>query len=576
MSSTQTKSDVLERLKTSFGDAILEAKAGGDMPSVVIDKDRVREILTWLRDTPEFAFDFLSDLSAVDGQRLDAGTWPKWGARFQVVYHLRSEKHGHRIRIKASVPEGRESLPSVHDLWSSANWHEREVWDMFGISFEGHPNQKRILCHHQFEGHALRKDYFIQDGQWCDDAANLIDEIGEFGENPEDDGFSELIPVNIGPAHPATHGTLRVLAKLDGETIVKAVQEIGYLHRGFEKHCEEGTWTMVIPYTDRLNYCSAMLNNVAYCKAVEDMIDVAIPERTRSIRVIISELSRIIDHCVCIGAITVDLGALTNFWYLFNLRERIYKLLEALCGARLTSTYVRVGGLSHDLQDGFVEEVREILKEIPKGIADVLGLIQKNRIFLDRTVGVGVITREDAFSFSWTGPCARASGIAHDLRKAEPYDGYEQYDFDVPSYAEGDVYSRVMVRFDEIVQSMRIIEQALERLPEGPIMSEDKRVSMPDKEQVYNSIEGLMNHFVLVYDGIKVPTGERYSAVEGANGELGFYVVADGTGSPYRVRCRPPCFSIYSAFSHIIEGTMVADAVAVLGSLNIIAGELDR
>lgn len=564
---------VLEALRERFGEDVLSSHQHLDFDTVTVRKDRVVDVLTWLRDEPGLEFSFLTDLCAADGRDLRD---PVWHERFNVVYHLYSLEHGHRIRVKAAVPENDATLPSACGLWRSADWQEREVFDMFGIRFDGHPNLKRILCHHRFKGHALRRDYFISEGQWCDDAEDLMDEIGEWGESPDDDGFSEIIPVNIGPAHPATHGTLRLLAKLDGETIVKAVPEIGYLHRGFEKHCEEGTWTMAIPYTDRLNYCSAMLNNVAYCRAVENMLGLEATERTQAVRIIISELSRIIDHAVCLGAVLVDLGALTNFWYLFNLRERVYNVLEGLCGARLTTSYVRVGGLAFDLQEGFVDEVRGILKGIPKGLNDVLGLIGRNRIFLDRTVGVGRITREDALSSSWTGPCLRATGVAYDLRKAQPYDGYDALEFEVPTREGGDVFDRVMVRFDEMVQSMRIIEQVLDHLPTGPIMCEDKRVVLPPKGKVYSTIEALMNHFVLIYDGIKVPAGEAFSSVEGANGELGFYTISDGTGRPYRVRCRPPCFTIYSAFAGMIEGGMVADAVPTLGSLNIIAGELDR
>ncbi|MCB9834294.1 MAG: NADH-quinone oxidoreductase subunit D [Planctomycetes bacterium] len=565
--------DVKERLRQRFAADVLHADRAGGMESITVKKDRIVEILGFLRSEPDLAFDFLSDLGGADGMRLD---WPQWRDRFQVVYHLRSMKHGRRLRIKASVPESDCRMPSVTGLWKSANWMEREVFDLFGVHFDGHPNLKRILCHHKFVGHALRKDYDIHQGQWLDETESMMDEIGEYGENPDDGGFSELVPVNIGPAHPATHGTLRLFAKLDGETVVRVSPEIGYLHRGFEKHSESGSWTMVIPYTDRLNYCSAMLNNVAWCHGVEKMLGIEVPERTQYIRVIVSELSRIIDHAVCVAAMLVDLGALTNFWYLFNLRERIYSILEELCGARLTSTYVRIGGLAYDLNEGFIDQVRAILRDIPKNVGDVIALIKKNRIFLDRTVGVGAVSKELALSYSWTGPCLRASGVAFDLRKSDPYLGYENFDFEIPTYEDGDVYSRAMIRFDEIVQSMRIIEQALDRLPSGPIFSEDKRVHLPDKDKVYGSIEGLMNHFVLVYDGIKVPKGEGYHPIEAANGELGFYTISDGSGRPYRVRCRPPCFTIYSGYSEIAAGSMIADAVPILSSFNIIAGELDR
>lgn len=559
-------------LVAQFPEAKLVIEKNSDMDVVEVAKENILEVLQFLRDDPQFNLTFLVDLSAADGMKLE----DEWPERFIVVYHLSNMDSGLAIRIKVPVSEFECVIPSATGLWKSANWMEREVFDLFGIRFEGHSNLKRIMTHHRFVGHALRKDYNIHDGQWLDEPESLMDEIGEYGENPADGGFSELIPINIGPAHPATHGTLRFFGKLDGETIVKVAPEIGYLHRGFEKHCETGTWTMVIPYTDRLNYCSAMLNNVGWCHTVEKMMGVEVPERTQYIRVIISELSRIIDHCVCIGAMLVDLGALTNFWYLFNLRERVYQIMEELCGARLTSTYVRVGGVAYDLNPEFVDKVRALLKEIPNGIGDVLGLIQKNRIFLDRTVGIGVISQEQAMTYSWTGPCLRATGIGYDVRKAKPYYQYPDFDWEVPTRSNGDVHDRAMIRFDEIVQSMRIIEQALDKLPGGPVMSDDKRVQMPEKDDVYGSIEGLMNHFVLVYDGIKVPEGEAYHSVEGANGELGFYVISDGTGRPYRVRCRPPCFTLLSAFSELTEGRMLADAVPTLGSLNIIAGELDR
>ncbi len=564
--------DTVESLRAQFPDAKFRVEPTADMATVVVERGNLVPAMQFLRDEPSLGFGFLVDLSAVDGLKLE----DDWPDRFQVVYHLLNMDSGNALRVKVAISESDCTLPSLVGLWRSADWMEREVFDLFGISFEGHPNLKRIMTHHEFVGHALRKDYNIQDGQWLGETESLMDEIGEYGENPADGGFSELIPINIGPAHPATHGTLRFFGKLDGETLVKVAPEIGYLHRGFEKHCETGSWTMVIPYTDRLNYCSAMLNNVGWCHTVEKMIGVEVPERTQYIRVIISELSRIIDHCVCIGAMLVDLGALTNFWYLFNLRERVYQIMEELCGARLTSTYVRIGGVAYDLNPEFIGQVREILKEIPKGVGDVLGLIKKNRIFLDRTIGVGVISKEDAVNYSWTGPCLRATGVDYDVRKAKPYYQYADLDWDVPTRTNGDVHDRALIRFDEIVQSMRIIEQALDRIPGGPVMSDDKRVQLPEKEDVYGSIEGLMNHFVLVYDGIKVPAGEAYHSIEAANGELGFYVVSDGSGRPYRVRCRPPCFTLLSAFSEIVEGSMIADAVPTLGSLNIIAGELDR
>ncbi|MBI2351183.1 MAG: NADH-quinone oxidoreductase subunit D [Deltaproteobacteria bacterium] len=382
--------------------------------------------------------------------------------------------------------------------------------------------------------------------------------------------------LNIGPSHPAMHGCFRLLVELDGETIVRAYPEVGYLHRCFEKSAEKGTYTQVIPYTDRLNYCSGLMNNVGYCKAVEELMGIEIPERAKFIRVLCCEISRIMDHLVCVGASAVDMGALTNFWYFFNVREKFSNIVEKLCGARLTTTYTRIGGLSYDLYPGFEEEVAEGLDSLDAGTRDVMGLLQKNRIFIDRTKGVGAISKEDAVEYGFTGPCLRACGVSYDVRKAHPYYHYDEFDFEVPLGENGDTYDRLMVRVEEMRQSKRIIKQVLARLPEGPVITDDRRAALPPKAGVYSNIEDLMNHFMLIINGIQPPAGEGYSSTEAANGELGFYIVSDGTGRPYRVKVRPPCFAIYQAYPKMIEGGLIADAIAVIGSLNIIAGELDR
>ncbi|HNY11558.1 MAG TPA: NADH dehydrogenase (quinone) subunit D [Candidatus Wallbacteria bacterium] len=390
------------------------------------------------------------------------------------------------------------------------------------------------------------------------------------------DFLSSRMRVNVGPSHPATHGTLRFIMELEGEKIIKCTPEIGYLHRAFEKSAEKGTYTQVIPYTDRLNYCSAMINNVGYVMAVEHLMGLKITERCRYIRVIISELSRIMDHLVCIGACAVDLGALTNFWYFFEKREEIYDVLESLCGARLTTSYTRIGGLMHDAGPDFVEGVNKIIKSLPAALKDVDGLLTNNRIFYDRTRGVGVISKEDALSYSFTGPCLRASGVGYDVRKASPYLVYDNFEFDVPTDGHGDAYSRYLVRMQEMRESIKIIEQAVKKLPGGPVNAENNYVTLPDKQKVYSEMEALIRQFKIIIDGVKPQVGETYFAVEGANGELGFYIVSDGGTNPYRVRVRPPCFPFLAAFPKMVEGHYIADAISALGSLNIIAGELDR
>lgn len=387
---------------------------------------------------------------------------------------------------------------------------------------------------------------------------------------------SDLLTLNIGPAHPATHGTLRLQVQLDGETIVNSGCEIGYLHRGFEKQCETVYYQFVIPYAERLNYMGPVHNSNAWCHACEQFLAVEPPPRAQALRVITSEMGRIIDHAVCIGTNLVDLGALTNFWYMYNYREKVYDLYEELCGARMMVNYPRIGGVSLDAPDGWLEKCVKIIDEMQEAVGEVRTLIERNRIFMDRTVGAGVVTRELALSHSITGPVARAAGVAYDVRKAYPYWGYDKYTFEVPTAEGGDTYDRTIVRFHEMYESCKIIKQAIASIPGGPVMVDDHLVALPEKDKVYNTMEGLINHFKLIMHGIQPPRGELYSATEGGNGELGYYIISDGGPKPWRVRIRPPCFANYSVFPKIIQGKMVSDAIAALGSINIIAGELDR
>jgi len=388
--------------------------------------------------------------------------------------------------------------------------------------------------------------------------------------------IADLMTMNLGPSHPATHGTLRIFTALDGERIVATACEMGYLHRGFEKMIEQGTYQQVLPYTDRLNYCSAMMNNIAFCKAAEGMFGVELPERCITVRIILTELSRIIDHLVCICTNLVDIGALTNFWYFFNRREDVYKIWEKLCGARLTNTVTRIGGMYRDVYPDFASDVRAVLPGIEEAVREVRGLIEHNKIFVDRTKDICIVTAEDAISWGWTGPCLRASGVDRDLRKDDPYYGYETYKFDTVIGTTGDTFDRIMTRIYEIGESVGIVHQALDRLKPGPINSTDARLMMPSRQQVYHDMEALINNFKLIYEGVRPPAGEYYDAFEAANGELGFWIVSDGGTNPYRIKVRPPCLTQYAAFGAMVEDELVADAAASLGSINIIAGELDR
>lgn len=536
--------------------------------SIILDKELILKALHVL--SHDDGYTFLVDMTAIDYLHVK-----NQRERFAIVYLLRDKNFSNLITLKTYI-DSAMATQSITPLFKSANWSEREIWDQYGIHFINHPNLKRILNHKEFIGHPLRKDYPITEGQVCHRSDDLMDEMTPRLKTKGYTSHEELMFLNLGPAHPASHGTIRTFVALDGENITCAVSEIGYLHRGFEKSCENHTYNQIIPYTDRLNYCSAILNNIAFAHAVEGILGVDLPERAKFIRVIIGELSRIIDHLVCLAAILVDMGALTNYWYLYNPREKVYDLLSKLTGARLTNSYMRIGGMSHDLYDGFAEDLKVCLQEIEHGVGETLKLIEHNRIFHDRTQNVGIITKEEAINRGLSGPNLRACGVPYDLRVTAPYYHYETFDFDMALGSVGDVYDRMMVRFEEIRQSKRIIEQAMLRLPTGAICVDNHAISLPQKKDVYSNIEGLMNQFKLIYEGVKVPPREYYRAIEGGNGELGFFIVSDGSGTPYKVKVRPPCFYAMAAYPRIIEGSMIADAVLTLGSLNIIAGELDR
>lgn len=384
------------------------------------------------------------------------------------------------------------------------------------------------------------------------------------------------IVINIGPSHPAMHGIIRIIAEVEGEKVVRSDVEIGYLHRGFEKTCENVTYNQVIPYTDRLNYVSPLINNVGYALAVEKLIGIDVPERCKYIRVIASELSRLTDHLTCIAANAMELGAFTIFFYLIKSREELYQLIDELTGGRITTNFTRIGGVARDLPQNFGDKVKVVFSNLRTALNETHKLLTRNRIFMDRMSGVGVISKEDAIALSFTGPVLRSTGVPYDVRKAQPYLVYERFDFDVPVGSKGDNYDRYLVRMEEMNQSMRIVEQALKQIPEGPIRVDDNGISLPPKNEVYGSIEGLMAHFKLVFEGVKPPPGEVYFAVEGANGELGFYIVSDGSGRPYRLRVRPPCFALMQGLSKMIEGGYIADIIATFGQINMIAGECER
>lgn len=574
--SVKMKAHALEKIRTAFAGATCSEILGNLIVDVTAED--LTGVLEMLKTDPELQFDMLLDVTAID--YLD---YPTTRAdRFAVVYTLRSVKRTMVAQVRVSVSDPEAGIPSAAGIWDAANWGEREAFDQYGIRFNGHPDLRRILNHWQFEGNPLRKDYPIGRGQICYETDSMEKEIRDrlhakgIDADVLSDINTEIMFLNLGPSHPATHGAIRILTALDGETILANVNEIGYLHRGFEKTAETLTYNQVIPLTDRLNYCSALINNIAYVKAVEKWLGIEITERTKFMRVILTEFFRIQDHLVCIAANLVDMGGLTNYWYLYNEKEASYDFISRLTGARLTSTFTRIGGMYRDFYEGWQQDLDTQIQAIERGVSDSLKLVLKNRIVHDRTQNVCILPAETALAYGFTGPCLRASGIPFDLRKDAPYYHYDLFDFEVPVGTTGDIYDRIMIRFEEIFQSIRIIRQAVKMIPEGPIFVDNPLAVLPPKDKVYSNIEGLANHFKLIFEGVKAPAGEWYDSYEAANGELGFHFVSDGSGRPYKVKVRPPCFYIMGGFHEMVEGQMIADAVINLGSLNIIGGELDR
>ncbi|MFQ5751501.1 MAG: NADH-quinone oxidoreductase subunit D [bacterium] len=621
--------EVFQKLRKIFSEQIYDAYTYRNDAIVVVDKAAIYNICKFLRDEPRLQYNMLVDLAGVDY----LGRHP----RFEVVYHLHSFKDNRRLRLKVPVEESDPQIQTVSGLWHIANWYEREVWDMFGIRFKGHPDLRRLLMYDEFKGHPLRKDYPIHKRQPLvksdESKPGTTQPTIELTRKAMDEYVSEVdgmkvkhMFLNMGPSHPAMHGVIKIILQLDGEHVVDSDLGIGYLHRSFEKHSENIYYNGVFPYTDRLNYVSPLINNVGYALGVEKLLGIEVTERCKYIRVIMSEISRIADHLTCIGAVAMELGAMTAFLYFMKAREAMYQLIEEVTGARVTISYVRVGGVKGDLPEGFEKRVIQQLKYIRQEIKEVHKLLTRNRIFVDRVQHVGSISKEDAISYSFTGPMLRACGIEYDIRKVFPYSNYDQLDFDIPYGENGDNYDRYLVRMEEMEQSARIIEQAFTKMPEGALMvdyagkeipaekmadlgkfgqtegllhqvavtdptllgsnqpfheqvyASEKLVTLPAKEKTYGSIEGLMNHFMLIMEGygIRPPRGEAYFPVEGANGELGFYIVSDGTDKAYRVRVRPPCFAFVAGFSRMINGLQVADIIPTFGSINMIAGELDR
>jgi len=420
----------------------------------------------------------------------------------------------------------------------------------------------------------------VRDIEFKETAARLAEAARPPVPSPSGQEADELkgekMVLNVGPSHPATHGVLRLVLELDGEEIVNVMPDIGYLHRGDEKIAENMTYTQFIPYTDRLDYLAPLANNVAYAYAVEKLLGIDVPPRCRVIRVICAELARISSHLLGIGAMSMDIGAMTVFLYTFREREKIYDLCECICGARFTTSYTRIGGLANDMPPEFAPMARKFLKEFPATIDEVDKLLTRNRIFIERNRDIGVLSKQDAIDLGVTGPNLRGSGVEWDIRKAHPYSSYEEFEFDVPVGTVGDCFDRYLVRMEEMRQSVRILQQAIDRIPDGPWNSPDAKISLPEKKAVLTKMEELIHQFINVTEGINAPPGEVYFSAENPKGELGFYIVSKGGGSPHRLKIRSPSFVNLQALPVLARGHMVSDMVAILGSIDFVMGECDR
>jgi NADH-quinone oxidoreductase subunit C/D len=580
---------LIETLLKKFPEAALAANvdtARGEV-SVQVRAANILDVARYLHDAPEAAFDHLTDICSAD--------YPSDQERFEVIYHLLSLPYGRRIRLKARVPEDNPVIDSVTSVWRGAEFLEREVYDMMGIRFAGHPDLRRILLPEDYaEGYPLRKDFPTEGKGW----RSQFDFIPRLDEPPVEQIDGEIpdaqkkpflagagtsgtrrqeeLLLNMGPQHPSTHGVLRVVLELDGERIVKATPDLGYLHRGVEKLAEGLAYMQVIPHTDRLDYVCAMANNYAYVRAVEKLLGITVPERAEYIRTIVAEMQRIVGHLFWLGTQALDIGAMTVFFWTFREREILLDLFEKLCGARLTLNYYRIGGVDSDFTPELVQRLKTFLETFPQKVSEYDSLIAANRIWLGRTKHVAVISAEDAINFGLTGPTLRGSGVAYDVRKVEPYGVYHKVDWEVPVGKNGDTYDRYWVRMEEMRQSARIIGQCLDQLPPGPIMADAPQYIPPPKQQVMRDMESLIHHFIIFTQGFKPPKGETYCATEAPKGELGFFIISDGSPRPYRLKIRSPSFVHMGAFDHMARGYLISDIITIFGTYDIVMGECDR
>ena len=577
--------DIVTELRQRFGEAAITPQPNPNgLPVVWVTAEQAPDILRYLKTEADRPYRMLYDLTAID-ERVRVHRSQQPPSDFTVVYHLLSFERNQDIQLKVALTGEYPALNTITPIWPAANWYEREVWDMFGITFNGHPHLQRILLPRTWQGHPLRKDhparatemgpFRLSQEKEDQEQAALQFKPEEWGlkRHSEDTDFMFL---NVGPQHPGTHGVLRIILQLDGEEIIDAVPDIGFHHRGAEKMGERQTWHTYIPYTDRVDYLGGVMNNLAYVLAVEKLAGIEVPNRVKVIRVMLAELFRIASHLVWYGTFAQDVGALSPVFFMFNDRERLFDIVEAITGGRMHPSWFRIGGVAQDLPQGWERLVKEFLDYMPPRLKEYDTLVMQNRIFKARTQGVGSYTKDQAIEWGVTGPGLRATGFEWDFRKKRPYSCYDQFEFDIPTATHGDAYDRAVVRVEEMRQSLRIIEQCWRNMPAGPYKSDHPLTTPPLKERTMHDIETLITHFLSVTWGPVIPAGEAFVGIEATKGNNGYYLISDGDIHSYRTRIRTPSFPHIQMVPEISRGMLVPDLLAILGSIDFVLADVDR
>jgi NADH-quinone oxidoreductase subunit C/D len=573
-----------QELQQELGSGATPQTTCDGIPTFWLRAGEIREAVRQLRLVLPRPFKMLYDLTAIDerGRRHRDG---QPTSDFTMVYHFFSYERNAYVRLKVPLNGDKPALPSIVDICPAANWYEREAWDMFGITFDGHPHLSRILMPRSWEGHPLRKDHPARATEMgpfrlSDEKLDAEQEALRF--RPEEWGMArgredtDFLFLNVGPQHPGTHGVLRIVLELDGEEIVNAIPDIGFHHRGAEKMGERQTWHTYIPYTDRVDYLGGVMNNLAYLTALEKLASITVPPRGQMIRVMMSELFRIISHLVWYGTFAQDVGQMSPVFYTFNDREKAFGMVEAICGARMHPNWFRIGGVAQDLPAGWDRMFRDFLDYLPPRLDEYDRTIMRNRLFQARTKGVGGCTIEEAIEWGMTGPNLRACGFEWDVRKKQPYSCYDQLEFDIPTGKSGDCYARAIVHVEEMRQSLRIIRQCVDNMPGGPCNAEHPLTTPPPRARTMHDIETLIDHFLGVSWGPVVPPGEVLGAIEATKGNNGYYLISDGGNGSYRTRIRAPSFAHMQMLPMLCRGLMIPDLLAILGSLDFVLADIDR